>query len=171
MNKQISAVVNARNFFRRDYVYLKVEDKDLLEDWELVLCDKSALESVALLPRLRRCFNRVDLFMTGKSCVGRHHCLLKAVHPADAKSLAGAHPVGRGVFFCWRLLGLIPGGAPFSQLSRGVKDAMVVSTKLAKCHFDKNMQIKKKANRNNTQKRVKQESIHRECQDCKRGLR
>ena len=43
-------------------------------------------------------------------------------------------------FFCWRLLGLIPGGAPFSQLSRGVKDAMVVSTKLVKCHFDKNMQ-------------------------------
>ena len=26
-------------------------------------------------------------------------------------------------FFCWRLLGLIPGGAPFSQLSSGVKDA------------------------------------------------
>ena len=46
-------------------------------------------------------------------------------------------------FFCWRLLGLIPGGAPFSQLSRGVKDAMVVSTKLAKCHFDKNMQTKR----------------------------
>ena len=31
-------------------------------------------------------------------------------------------------FFCWRLLGLIPGGAPFSQLSSGVKDAMVVFT-------------------------------------------
>ena len=25
------------------------------------------------------------------------------------------------LFFCWRLLGLIPGGAPFSQLSNGVK--------------------------------------------------
>ena len=37
-------------------------------------------------------------------------------------------------FFCWRLLGLIPGGAPFSQLSSGVKDAMVISTKV-KCHF------------------------------------
>ena len=31
-------------------------------------------------------------------------------------------------FFGWRLLGLIPGGAPFSQLSSGVKDAMVVCT-------------------------------------------
>ena len=51
-------------------------------------------------------------------------------------------------FFCWRLLGLIPGGAPFSQLSSGVKDAMVISTKV-KCHFDKNMQ---KAGRNNTRK-------------------
>ena len=38
-------------------------------------------------------------------------------------------------FFCWRLLGLVPGGAPFSQLSSGVRDAMVVSTKLVKCHF------------------------------------
>jgi len=29
---------------------------------------------------------------------------------------------------------LIPGGAPFSQLSSGVKDAMVISTKV-RCHF------------------------------------
>ena len=34
------------------------------------------------------------------------------------------------LFFCWRLLGLIPGGTPFSQLNKGVKDAMVVSTEL-----------------------------------------
>ena len=39
------------------------------------------------------------------------------------------------MFFCWRLLGLVPGGALFSQLSSGVRDAMVVSTKLVKCHF------------------------------------
>ena len=38
------------------------------------------------------------------------------------------------LFFCWRLLGLIPGGAPFSQLSSGVKDAKVVSTEV-KCHL------------------------------------
>ena len=60
-------VMNATNFFRRDYVFLNVEEKDLLEDWELVLCDKSALESVALLPRLRRCFNRVDSFITERA--------------------------------------------------------------------------------------------------------
>ena len=35
-------------------------------------------------------------------------------------------------FFCWRLLGLIPGGAPFSQLSSGVKDAMVIFTRWLK---------------------------------------
>ena len=38
----------------------------------------------------------------------------------------------RASFFCWRLLGLIPGGAPFSQLNKGVKDAVVESTKLVK---------------------------------------
>ena len=38
-------------------------------------------------------------------------------------------------FFCWRLLGLIPGGAPFSQLNKGVKDAMVESTGLVECQF------------------------------------
>jgi len=32
-------------------------------------------------------------------------------------------------FFCWRLLGYVPGGAPFSQLNIGVKDAMAISTK------------------------------------------
>ena len=32
-------------------------------------------------------------------------------------------------FFCWRLLGLIPGGTPFSQLNKGVRDAMSISTK------------------------------------------
>ena len=31
-------------------------------------------------------------------------------------------------FFCWWLLGYVPGGAPFSQLSSGVKDAMAIST-------------------------------------------
>ena len=69
--------MNATNFFRRDYVFLNVEEKDLLEDWELVLCDKSALESVALLPglqrsvallpRLQRCFKRVDSFITERA--------------------------------------------------------------------------------------------------------
>ena len=34
----------------------------------------------------------------------------------------------RHIFFCWWLLGYVPGGAPFSQLSSGVKDAMAIST-------------------------------------------
>ena len=33
------------------------------------------------------------------------------------------------IFFGWRLLGYVPGGAPFSQLNKGVKDAMAISTK------------------------------------------
>ena len=44
------------------------------------------------------------------------------LHPAQVVPL-----LPLGLFFCWRLLGLVPGGAPFSQLSSGVKDAMVVS--------------------------------------------
>ena len=55
--------MQARNFFVRHFGFLSVEDKDLLQDWELVLCDVSTLESVALLPRLQRCFERVDAFL------------------------------------------------------------------------------------------------------------
>ena len=67
----------AQSLYVRDYDYLTVDDKDLLEDWELVLCDNSALESVALLPglqrsvallpRLQRCFKRVDSFITERA--------------------------------------------------------------------------------------------------------
>ena len=32
------------------------------------------------------------------------------------------------IFFCWRLLGLIPGGTPFSQLNNGVRDAVSATT-------------------------------------------
>ena len=53
-------------------------------------------------------------------------------------------------FFCWRLLGLIPGGAPFSQLNRGVKDAMVKSTKLVECQF-MSKTCKRLSLKNNTQ--------------------
>ena len=35
----------------------------------------------------------------------------------------------REIFFCWRLLGLIPGGTPFSQLNKGVRDVMSATTK------------------------------------------
>ena len=52
----------AQNFFVRHFDFLALEDKDLLQDWELVLCDVSSLESVALLSGLQRCFERVDAF-------------------------------------------------------------------------------------------------------------
>ena len=67
----------AKTFFRRDFVFRTVEEEDLLQDWELVLCDTSvavlprveqnleralALESVAFLPRLQRCVERVVCF-------------------------------------------------------------------------------------------------------------
>ena len=54
----------AKNFFARQYGFLAEEDKDLLEDWEFVLCNMCTLEPVAFLPRLKRCFQRVDLFVT-----------------------------------------------------------------------------------------------------------
>ena len=35
-------------------------------------------------------------------------------------------PDDEPVFFCWRLLGCVPGGAPFSQLNIGVTDVMAI---------------------------------------------
>ncbi len=54
----------AQHFVVRDSGFLTVEERDLLEDWEFVLCGTSALESVAFLPRLQKCFKRVDLFLS-----------------------------------------------------------------------------------------------------------
>ena len=51
--------MQAQKFFLRHFDFLSVEDKDLLQDWELILCDVSTLESVALLPRLSRSFDRM----------------------------------------------------------------------------------------------------------------
>ena len=55
--------MQAKNFFIRHFDFLALEEKDLLQDWELVLCDVSSLESVALLSGLQRCFERVDAFL------------------------------------------------------------------------------------------------------------
>ena len=63
-NKQWS---HAQHFWCRDYVFLTLEDKELLEDWEFCLCNMSTLEPVAFLPRLKRCFHRVDSFMTERA--------------------------------------------------------------------------------------------------------
>ena len=54
--------MRAKNFFVRDFCLLKVEQRDLLEDWELVLCN-----AVAFLPRLERSFGRVKAFVVEHS--------------------------------------------------------------------------------------------------------
>ena len=59
--------MQAKNFFLRQYGFLAVEEKELLEDWEFVLCNMTNLEPVAFLPRLQRCFQRVDTFVTEQS--------------------------------------------------------------------------------------------------------
>ena len=48
--------MHALIFFRRQHPLLTVEERDLLDDWELVLCEVSTLEAVAFLPCLQRCF-------------------------------------------------------------------------------------------------------------------
>ena len=55
--------MQAKNIFLCHYDFLALEEKDLLQDWQLVLCDVSTLESVALLSGLQRCFERVDAFL------------------------------------------------------------------------------------------------------------
>ena len=79
--------MQAKNFFVRHYGFLTVEEKDLLQDWELVLCDVSYMESVALLPGLQRCFQRVDSFLSEhaealkKNCCQKfRYCLTKSSH-------------------------------------------------------------------------------------------
>ncbi len=59
--------MQAKNFFLRQYGFLAVEEKELLEDWEFVLCNMTNLEPVAFLPRLQRCFQRVETFVTEQS--------------------------------------------------------------------------------------------------------
>ena len=51
----------SQKLFFRHYRLLTVEQRDMLEDWELILCD---VEAVAFLPRLQRCFKRVDSLLT-----------------------------------------------------------------------------------------------------------
>ena len=51
-------------FLLRQHPLLTVDERDLLDDWEFVLCEMSTLETVAFLPRLQRCFQRVESFFT-----------------------------------------------------------------------------------------------------------
>jgi hypothetical protein len=58
-----AAWIHARDFYVRHVPFLTVEEKELLEDWELVLCDSSLLDAVVFLPRVQRCFGRVQTFI------------------------------------------------------------------------------------------------------------
>ena len=55
---------HAQNFVMRQHRLLTAEERALLEDWEFVLCDMFTLETVAFLPRLQRCLERVDVLLT-----------------------------------------------------------------------------------------------------------
>ena len=100
--------MQAQKFVLRHYGFLGPEEKDLLEDWEITLCNMSslesvayltdtsvaflprpALESVAFLPRLQRFFQRVDSFATEhaealKKIAGKNlHTALRRQHMAQ----------------------------------------------------------------------------------------
>ena len=57
----------AQNFWRRKVSTLLPQHRQELEDWEFVLCNMSNLEPLAFLPRLQRCFQRVDSFLTERA--------------------------------------------------------------------------------------------------------
>ena len=70
---------DAQHFWTRQIESVTVEERDLLEDWEFTLCDASTLKgTVALLPRLQRCFKRVEMVLTERG---------EAVKKAGAKNL------------------------------------------------------------------------------------
>ena len=57
----------AQNFWSRKVSTLLPQHRQELEDWEFVLCNMSNLEPLAFLPRLQRCFQRVDSFLTERA--------------------------------------------------------------------------------------------------------
>ena len=57
----------AKNFWYRKLSNLLPHHREELDDWEFVLCNMSTLEPVAFLPRLQRCFQRVDSFITERA--------------------------------------------------------------------------------------------------------
>ena len=53
----------AKNFWHRKVHSLDTEQREVLDDWEFVLCDMSYLQPVAFLPRLQRCLDRSGSFL------------------------------------------------------------------------------------------------------------
>ena len=81
----------AQNFFVRHFDFLSVEDKDLLQDWELILCDMSTLESVALLPRLSRSFDRMKAVVvehSDKLKLQKKMSLVDSLESSDMQSIS-----------------------------------------------------------------------------------
>ena len=65
--KQVKEWNAAKTFWYRKLATLLPQHREELEDWEFVLCNMSKLEPAAFLPRLRRCFKRVDSFITERA--------------------------------------------------------------------------------------------------------
>ena len=65
--KQVKEWNAAKTFWYRKHSTLLPQHREELEDWEFVLCNMSKLEPAAFLQRLRRCFNRVDSFITERA--------------------------------------------------------------------------------------------------------
>ena len=65
--KQVKEWNAAKTFWYRKLSTLLPEHREELDDWEFILCNMSKLEPAAFLPRLRRCFNRVDSFIAERA--------------------------------------------------------------------------------------------------------
>ena len=61
----------AKNFFDRHVALLNADQKEHLEDWEFVLCDKSKLEAAPFLAGLQRSFARLSALVQAYSAVLR----------------------------------------------------------------------------------------------------
>eukprot|EP00435_Cladocopium_sp_Y103_P030288 s155_g7.t1 len=61
--KQVKEWNAAKNFWYRKASRLEAGQRQLLDDWEFVLCDMSTLQEVVFLPRLQRCFDRCGSFV------------------------------------------------------------------------------------------------------------
>jgi len=113
-------------------------DQGLVGNAESTHVDR-AKGKAPLVPKVGKYCNIVDILVRAvallSATTGENVAKSLDIEATKSKTLTNQHkPLcslpesARGVFFCWRLLGLIPGGAPFSQLNKGVKDAMVEST-------------------------------------------
>ena len=71
-SNQVKEWKAAKNFWARKAKTLTAEQREFLEDWEVVLCEMSTLLPVALLPRLQRCLDRCEVFVNQNSETIKH---------------------------------------------------------------------------------------------------